>query len=73
MNIVGVGALPTYTRGYTWFDAGLSWRANERVTLIFEGSNLSRTARSSYFATETRPLSNWRNDAQLSAAVTIRF
>lgn len=72
-NVVGVGALPVYTRGYTWLDASLTYRLNARVSLALEGSNLLRTVRSAYYGVETRPQSAWRNDRQFGATVSVRL
>jgi hypothetical protein len=70
---VGVGALPVYTRGYPWLDASASYRFGPRATFTIEGTNLLRTMRSSYYGVGTRPQSNWLNDAQLAATLTLRF
>lgn len=72
-NVVGVGALPIYTRGYGWLDASLSYRANDKVTLAVEGSNLLKTMRRSYYGVATRPQSAWLNDRQIALTATIRF
>lgn len=72
-NVVGVGALPVYTKAYSWLDASLSYSVNDRMTVALEGTNLLRTMRKSYYGVETRPQSNWLNDRQLSITATIRF
>jgi iron complex outermembrane receptor protein len=72
-NIVGVGALPIYTRAYGWLDASVRYRFTDRVSLSIEGTNLLRTVRSAYYGVETRPQGSWLNDTQLSATVTLRF
>lgn len=72
-NIVGVGALPVYTKAYGWLDASFSYRFDKKVSLAIEGSNLLRTMRSSYYGVETRPQTKWTNDRQISATVTVRF
>ncbi|MGZ8158491.1 MAG: TonB-dependent receptor [Methylobacter sp.] len=72
-NIVGVGALPVYTRGYGWLDASVGYRINEHFAFSIEGMNLLNTLRSSYFGVETRPQSVWVNDTQVGATVTVRF
>jgi len=72
-NIVGVGALPIYTKAYGWLDASLSYRVNNNVSLVIAGSNLLGTVRSSYYGVETRPQSSWINDTQVSVSVTARF
>lgn len=72
-NIVGVGALPIYTRDYGWLDASVSYRFNNHLTLSLEGLNLLGTVRSAYYGKETRPQSAWLNDTQVSATVTARF
>ncbi len=71
-SVVGVGALPVYTRAYGWLDASLGYRFNPHVSVSLEGSNLLRTRRSAYHGVETRPQSAWMNDRQLSLTVTIR-
>lgn len=72
-NIVGVGALPIYTKAYGWLDASLNYRFTDSLTMALAGTNLLRTVRSSYYGVETRPQSSWINDTQLSVAVTARF
>ncbi len=72
-NIVGIGTIPIYTEAYGWLDASLAWRASDRMTFRLEGSNLLRTMRRSYYGVTTRQQSNWLNDRQINAAVTIRF
>ncbi|WP_280154792.1 TonB-dependent receptor [Piscinibacter sp. XHJ-5] len=72
-NVVGIGALPIYTRGYGWLDASLRYQASERVSLALEGTNLTRTRRGAYYGVETRPQGHWLNDRQLSLSATIRF
>ena len=73
VSVVGVGIQPAYTRAYGWLDASMSYRFSDRVTLAIEGTNLLRTMRRSYYGVETRPQSQWINDAQLGAALTLRF
>lgn len=73
VNIVGIGTIPAYTRGYGWLDASLTWRPHPRLSLALEGLNLLRTVRSSYYGEETRPQSSWRNDTQWSTTVTLQF
>lgn len=72
-NIVGVGALPIYTRGYGWLDASVGYRINDHFSFTIEGMNLLNTLRSSYYGVETRPQSVWVNDTQVGATMTVRF
>ncbi len=72
-NIVGVGALPVYTRGYGWLDASVGYRINKHFSFTIEGMNLLSTLRSSYFGVETRPQSVWANDLQVGATMSVRF
>ncbi len=72
-NIVGVGALPIYTRSYGWLDASVGYRINEHFSFTIEGMNLLNTIRSSYYGVETRPQSVWVNDTQVGATMTVRF
>jgi len=72
-NIVGVGALPIYTRDYGWLDASVGYRINDHFTFTIEGMNLLNTLRSSYYGVETRPQTTWRNDLQVGATMTVRF
>jgi TonB-dependent receptor len=72
-NLVGIGALPIYTKAYGWLDASVSYRFSEKVSVVIAGTNLLGTVRSSYYGVETRPQSNWINDTQVSVAVTARF
>lgn len=72
-NIVGVGALPVYTRSYGWLDASVGYRINEHFSFTIEGMNLLNTLRSSYYGEETRPQSVWVNDTQVGATMTVKF
>jgi TonB-dependent receptor len=72
-NVVGVGALPVYTRGYGWLDASLSYRIDDRFSLSLEGTNLLRTVRSAYYGVATRPQSAWINDRQIGLVLVIRL
>lgn len=72
-NIVGVGALPVYTKAYGWLDASLGYKVNDKISLALEATNLLRTVRSSYYGDETRPQSVWINDRQISTMMTVRF
>ncbi|MDO8699326.1 MAG: TonB-dependent receptor [Rhodoferax sp.] len=72
-NIVGVGALPIYTKAYGWLDASLTYRFTDSLSMVLAGTNLLRTVRSSYYGVETRPQSRWINDTQISVAMTARF
>ncbi|MEW6766277.1 MAG: TonB-dependent receptor [Pseudomonadota bacterium] len=72
-QVVGVGALPVYTKGYGWLDASLSYRPAPNLTLTLEGSNLLGTERVSYYGTPTRPQSVWRNDTQIGLRASVRF
>ena len=51
----------------------MSYRFSDRVTLAIEGTNLLRTMRRSYYGVETRPQSQWINDAQMGVTLTLRF
>jgi TonB-dependent receptor len=72
-NVVGIGALPIYTRDYSWLDASVSYRFDDRISVAIEGVNLLGTMRRSYYGVQTRPQSNWVNDTQISATATLRF
>jgi len=72
-SFVGVGALPVYTEAYGWLDASWVWRVDRHTTLAFEGSNLLRTVRRSYYGTASRVESVWRNDLQLAVSVSWRY
>lgn len=72
-NVVGVGALPVYTKAYGWLDASVGYRFTDRVLLTVEGNNLLGTVRRSYYGVESRPQSSWVNDTQISAAVMVRL
>jgi TonB-dependent receptor len=72
-NVVGVGALPIYTKAYGWLDASLAYKISKEMTISLEGSNLLRTVRSSYYGVETRPQSMWRNDRQISITLTVKY
>ena len=72
-NVVGLGSLPVYTRGYGWLDASLRLKVNPRLTLALEGNNLLNTRRTSYYGEATRPQSAWINDVQIGVGATLRF
>lgn len=72
-NIVGVGALPIYTKAYGWLDASATYRFSSKFSVAIEGTNLLHTIRSSYYGVETRPQGSWINDMQISAIATVRF
>jgi TonB-dependent receptor len=72
-NVVGVGALPIYTRGYGWLDASFSIRLDNRLTLSLEGTNLLRTVRTAYYGVPTRPQSAWINDRQISLVAILHL
>lgn len=72
-NIVGIGAVPIYTKAYGWLDASLGYRVNDKLTLAVEGLNLLRTVRYSYYGVETRPQSTWVNDRQVSLTATLQY
>jgi iron complex outermembrane receptor protein len=71
-SFVGVGAVPAYTRGYGWLDASIDWRLSPQLSLTLEGSNLTRTLRSSYFGVPTRPQSALVNDRQFALRLNAR-
>lgn len=71
VNIANVGAFPVYTKAYGWLDASFNYHLTEGVTLTFEGNNLLRTARSSYYGDETRPASLYYNDRQFAVVLAI--
>jgi outer membrane receptor protein involved in Fe transport len=72
-NVVGLGSLPVYTRGYGWLDASLRLKVNPQLTLALEGNNLLNTRRTSYYGEATRPQSAWINDVQIGVGATLRF
>lgn len=72
-SVVGLGALPIYTRGYGWLDASLALRLDGGLTIAVEGVNLLRTVRTAYYGLETRPQNAWVNDRQLSVTATLHL
>jgi outer membrane receptor protein involved in Fe transport len=72
-NIVGVGALPIYTRAYGWLDASLRYRFTDKLSLAIEWINLLGTMRRSYYGVTTRPQSVWLDDTQLAVTLMIRI
>jgi len=72
-NIVGLGALPIYTRAYGWLDASLRFRFTDKLSLAIEGINLLGTMRRSYYGVTTRPQSVWLDDTQLAVTLMIRI
>jgi TonB-dependent receptor len=71
--IAGRGGFSAYTAGYSWLDASLQYRVNERLTVALEGGNLLRTMRRSYYGSETRPQAALLNDRQYSVGATMHF
>jgi TonB-dependent receptor len=71
--VAGVGVFPAYTEGYGWLDASLQFRVDERLTVAFEGGNLTRTMRRSNYGSATRPQMALLNDRQFSLGATLRF
>ena len=69
---VGVGAVGIWTRGYGWLDASLEARLAPGIVLALEGSNLTRTRRSSYNGVQTRPQSALLNDRQHALRLSIQ-
>jgi TonB-dependent receptor len=72
-NYVGVGALPIYTAAYGWLDASYTYRINKQLSITFEGHNLLKTVRRSYYGSATRPQSIWTNDLQLAVSLSLRL
>jgi TonB-dependent receptor len=72
-SVVGVGALPTFMRGYGWLDASAAYRLSDRISLSLEGTNLLRTVRTTYFGVATRPQSAWINDRQIGVAAMVHL
>ncbi len=72
-SVVGVGALPLWTEGYAWADAGLRLRAGEGLTWGLDVTNLLRTVRRSYHGEPTRPQGAWLNDRQWVLTLNARF
>ncbi|WP_284617152.1 TonB-dependent receptor [Aquabacterium humicola] len=72
-SVVGVGVLPSYTEAYGWLDASLAMKLSERITVAFEGTNLTRTRRGANFGSPLRPQSNLLNDRQLGARLTVQL
>lgn len=71
-NIANVGAFPIYTKAYGWLDASFNYNLSKGVMLSFEGNNLLRTARTSYYGVETRPASITRNDRQFAVVLAVK-
>ena len=72
-SIVGIGAVPVYTKAYGWLDASLRYKVSEHISLAFDAMNLLDTRRQSYYGVETRPQNSWLNERLYNAAVTVRF
>jgi len=72
-NIVGVGALPVYTRGYGWLDAALRYQVNPNLTLALEGNNLGNTVRRSFYGAQQRHQGSFMNDRQLAVSAAYRY
>jgi TonB-dependent receptor len=72
-NVVGVGSLPVYLRGYGWLDASVTYRLSDHVSLALEGTNLLRTVRTAYYGVPTRPQGAWINDRQVGLVAMVRL
>jgi len=70
-SVVGLGALPVYTRAYGWLDAAFTWRLDDRMTLSMEGGNLLRSLRTSFTGVPTRPQGAWVNDRQWALSLSV--
>lgn len=70
-SVVGLGALPIYTRPYGWLDGAVTWRVGNGVSLAVEAGNLLGTLRRSDFGSATRPQSAWVNDRQWAVGLSV--
>ena len=64
---------PVYRKAYGWLDASINYDINDQFTLTFEGSNLLRTRRQSYYTVETRFNDQTIDDRQFLAGVRFKF
>ncbi|MBB4152223.1 TonB-dependent receptor [Sphingomonas jinjuensis] len=64
---------PIYRKGYGWLDASLSYDIDKNVTVSFEGSNLLRTRRESYYTVPTRFNDQTIDDRQFLVGFRFRY
>lgn len=70
-SVVGLGALPIYTRPYGWLDGAVRWRLGERLSVSVEAGNLLGTLRRSDYGSATRPQGAWVNDRQWAVGLSV--
>lgn len=64
---------PIYRKGYGWLDASINYDLTDQLTLTFEGSNLLRTRRESYYTVATRFNDQTIDDRQFLAGFRFKF
>lgn len=71
---IGGAVQPSYRRGYGWLDASLSYDVTPRVTLMVEGSNLTRALRRSFYNNlDSRPHETQIDDRQILFGVRVKI
>ena len=65
--------IPVYMDAYGWLDASIGYRFTDQISLKIEGNNLSGTRRQTYFERKSRPQTDYANDTQVSATMTVQF
>jgi len=64
-----IGQTPVYMRGYGLLDAYFSYAINKRLKLAFEGNNLLRTVRQSYYGTTGQTLGTYVDDRRYALSL----
>ncbi|ATY32693.1 TonB-dependent receptor [Sphingomonas psychrotolerans] len=68
-----IPAGPIYRKGYGWLDASINYDISDNVTVTFEGSNLLRTRRESYYTTPTLFNDQTVDDRQFMMGFRFKF
>jgi iron complex outermembrane recepter protein len=68
-----IPAGPIYRKGYGWLDASINYDISDSVTITFEGSNLLRTRRESYYTTPTLFNDQTIDDRQFMMGFRFKF
>jgi iron complex outermembrane receptor protein len=64
---------PIFRKGYGWLDASINYDVSKDFTLTFEGSNLLRTRRESYYTTPTLFNDQTIDDRQFMMGFRFKF
>ncbi|WP_168355754.1 TonB-dependent receptor [Sphingomonas gei] len=72
-GVPAIPAGPIFRKGYGWLDASINYDIDETLTITFEGSNLLRTRRESYYTTPTLFNDQTVDDRQFLAGFRFKF